>query len=427
MLALALLGSRANAEDAVSPRYNVHFQSTVIDQGHFKFHSQYFGTNSLRPETETATSITSTFFFGLRIVPGTELYLDPELSGGRGISGALGAAGFPNGETFRIGDARPVVSTARLFLKQVFGFGNETESVADGQNQLAGTASARRLTVVAGKYGLADYFDGNAYAHDPRSQFMNWTLMDAGAWDYPADTRGYTWGVMTEYHAPDWAVRGAAATEPKVANQMDIDRRIGRSHGFVIEGEHALRLGERKGTARALAFLNEAPMGNYDETVANAAFGMDVSRNRAYGRTKYGFSTSNDLELSPHLGAFVRLSWSDGRNEAWAFTPVDASQSAGLDWKPAAWGRPKDDWGGAFVMNELDNPARRYLSSGGSTFIIGDGGLHYGPETIFETYYRFQAKDWLAVSPDAQMLFNPAYNRSRGPVPVWALRVHIEL
>ena len=370
--------------------------------------------------------MTSTLFLGARLRPGTELYLNPELSGGRGMSGVLGLAGQPNGETFRIGDPKPAISTARLYLRQVFGLGGGTQALDDGPNQIAETADARRVTVVAGKFSLVDFFDGNAYALDPRSQFMNWALMDSAAWDYPADTRGYTWGLMTEYREPEWSVRGAAAAMPKAANQLDMDRRIGRAHGFVVEGEHRTRLRDRSGSARLLLFLNEAHMGNYDSALA-APGAPDVTATRAYGRTKYGAAVSADQELADHLGGFTRLSWSDGRNETFVYTEVDASEAVGIEWAPARWGRASDRWGVAAVANELSGPHRRYLAAGGLGFLLGDGALHYGPETILETYYRFSPMAHLWVSPDAQLVFNPGYNRARGPVQIGGLRIHVEL
>jgi len=410
-------------------RTSLHFQTTVIDQGHARFHAPYSGPHSLLPAPDSAASVTATLFLGLKLRPGTELYLDPELAGGRGMSNTEGAAGFPNGEIFRVGDPRPAISIARIFLRQTIGFGNERESVADGQNQISGAAAARRLTVVAGRFSVADYFDNNAYSHDPRSQFLNWALMNSGAWDYPADTRGYTWGAMAEYHAPAWALRAAAVAEPEVANQLELDRRIGRANGFAIEGERQLRWGDRKGTARLLAFFNQARMGSYDEAVALAqrtGAAPDISLARAYGHTKYGFTSSDDLELAENLGGFARLSWNDGQNESWAFAEIDQSAAAGLDWKPASWGRPQDAWGVAEVVNGLSGAHRRYLSAGGRGFMLGDGALHYGPEMLTESYYRWQALAHLAVSPDAQFVINPAYNRARGPVPIWGVRVHAE-
>jgi high affinity Mn2+ porin len=439
LLAFCLSAASARAADlaastqtATDARWTLHYQATVIENGDARFTAPYSGPNSIQPNPQHAVSITSTLFMGVRLLPGTELYLNPELGGGRGISGATGVAGQMNGEIYRVGDAAPVVSTARLFVQQVFGFGEETERQEDGPNQIAQTLKTHRLTMVAGKFSLVDYFDQNAYSHDPRSQFMNWTLMAPGAWDYPADTRGYTWGAMTEWHEPEWAVRGAVVAEPKAANQLDLDRRVGRAQGSTLEGEHQLHLLDgHKGSARLLVFVNQADMGNYNQALTNAAqtgTTPNVVATRGYGRTKYGFSTNFDQELNGTLGVFGRGSWNDGRNESWAFTEVDASEALGLEWKPTALGRPQDRWGLAEVSNQLSGPHRRYLANGGLGFLLGDGGLHYGPETITETYYRFQVPrhEQLFVSPDYQFVVNPGYNRSRGPVQVWALRVHAE-
>ena len=419
-----------STQAATDSRYTLHYQATVIENGDARFAAPYSGPNSLQPSPQRAVSVTSTLFMGMRFIPGTEVYLNPELSGGRGISGATGVAGQMNGEIYRVGDAAPVVSTARLFVRQVFGFGGETEKIDDGLNQVAGTAATRRLTVVAGKFSLVDYFDANAYSHDPRSQFLNWTLMSPGAWDYPADTRGYTWGAMAEWHQPEWAARAAFVAEPKQANQLDLDRRVGRANGSVVEGEHQLHfIGGRKGAARLLVYVNQSDMGNYDQAIANAARAggiPNVVSTRKYGRTKYGFSFNADQELTDSLGGFARGSWSDGRNETWAFTEVDASEALGVEWKPARWGRADDRWGAAFVSNELSGPHRRYLADGGYGFLLGDGALRYGPEMIAETYYRFPVREHLFVSPDYQFVVNPGYNRDRGPAQVWALRVHAE-
>lgn len=406
--------------------FTVHFQTTVIDQGHARVPSTFTGPNSLTPAAESAVSDTATLFLGARLRPGTELYVNPELAGGRGIGGATGLGGVANGETFRVGDPKPTLHTARLYLKQVFGLGGEREKVDDGADQVAATYDARRTTVIAGKFSLADWFDGNAYSHDPRSQFMNWALMDSAAWDYPADSLGYTWGVVGEYRDAGWAARAAAAAVPRSANAIDLDRRVGRAHGLVSEVEAKTSLGGRPGTARLLVYLNEARMGRYD--AALAAPGVpDVTATRAYGRTKYGAALSADQQVADHLGAFTRLSWNDGRSETWAFTEVDASQAFGVEWTPASWGREQDRWGTAFVFNELSGPHRRYLAAAGSGFLLGDGSLHYGPEMILESYYRVPLREGLWVSPDGQLILNPGYDRARGPVWVWAVRLHAEL
>jgi high affinity Mn2+ porin len=432
-----LLASPLRAQEVVSssstsasPRYTVHAQATVVEEADANFHAPYSGNLSLSPKHQSTNSVTATLFTGARLCDGLEAYWDPELSGGSGLSSANGLAGFPNGEIYRVGNTEPTISTARLFLQERIGFGGGTEKQEDDQNQLAETLDADRLTFVAGKFALLDYFDNNAYAHDPRTQFLNWVLMGAAGWDYPADTRGYTVGAMTEYRTPSWAVRGAFVAEPKTANGLALDRNIGRANGSVVEAEHALALIDgRKGTARALVYLNKADMGNYDEALSLANQNVtapSVIATRSQGRTKYGFSFNADQELTDTLGVFTRDSWSDGRNESWAFVEIDESETGGLEWKPAAWGRPNDRLGAAEVFNELDRPHRRYLADGGYGFMIGDGALHYGPEMITEAYYRVALVEHLWVSPDFQLFVNPAYNRDRGPVEVYSLRVHAE-
>ena len=360
--------------------YSLHFQSTVIDQGHYGIHSPYVGAHSFLPTNEQAVSVTATFFAAWRPFDGMTLVMNPELSGGQGMSGALGIAGFPNGETYRIGNPQPVVKTARLYVQQVIGLEGGSERVEDGLNQVAGAVPDHRLTLIAGKFGLMDWFDNNAYSHDPRSQFMNWALANSSAWDYPADTFGYTWGFIAEYHAPEWALRAGAAAEPKAANQVDMDRRLAQAHGLSLEAERQIRLGARKGTARFLIFDNEARMGNYDQAVAlgrRLGATPDVTQTGDYAHHKFGFTSSDDLELRDNLGGFMRLSWDDGKNETWAYDEVDGSLAVGVDWVPARWGRPNDHWGTAEVVNVLSGPHRRYLAAGGLGFMLGDGALHY--------------------------------------------------
>jgi high affinity Mn2+ porin len=404
---------------------SLHFQETTVTQGHPSFDAPYSGTNSLLPEAETKTSVTSTLFGGLRLWKGAEIYLNPELSGGSGLSGAVGVAGFPNGETFRIGSAEPVIYLARLFLRQTFDLGDDEEPVAPGPNQLGGFRSSERITVTVGRFGIADIFDTNRYSHDPRTQFLNWSLMNSGAWDYPADTRGYTWGLALEYALGIWRIRGAAVLVPRVANGLEFDSNLGKAHGVALENELHYDLGGREGVARLLLFLNDAHMGDYDEAV-RTTHPPDITATRAYGRSKYGFAVSADQDVTDELGAFARLSWNDGRNETWAFTEIDGSVALGAVTTGAQWKRPADTLGGAVVLNAISAPHQRYLGSGGYGFIIGDGALNYGFENVWEAYYRLQLTPAIAFAADYQFIVNPAYNRDRGPVQVAGLRAHIE-
>lgn len=387
----------------------VHFQETVIDQGHPDFHAAYTGTNSQKPGYESDTSLSSTLFAAAKLTDRTALRFDPEVSGGEGMSGVLGIAGFPNGETFRIGNPQPTVRVARAYVEQVVG-------------------SERQATLWAGKFSMTDFFDGNAYAHDARGQFFNWTLVDSGALDFAADTFGYTWGAAGEYRAGSWSWRAAAVEEPRQANQVQLDQNIARAHEFAAEIQRDLKSDAHPGALRLTVFFNQAHMGHYDEAVRLGqltATTPDIKQTRAY-RSKYGFASSDDLQLTDTLGGFVRLSANDGNNETWAYTEVDGSAAAGLQWTPSRIGRSADRAGLAEVVNLLWQPHRRYLEAGGLGFMLGDGGLDYGPEWVSEAYYRIQVNEWLQVTPDMQLVVNPGYNASRGPIPVWAIRAHIE-
>src|ERR1700682_3814688 len=258
-----LLGETSPPSEA---RADLHFQFTTVTQFHPSFGAAYSGQNSLSPESEHETTVTSTLFLGARLWKGAELYVNPELSGGSGLSHAFGIAGFPNGEAFRVGDAQPRVYLARLMLRQTVAAGRETEPVEDDANQLVGRRPVRRWTVTAGRFGIADFFDNNSYSHDPRTQFLNWADWTAGAWDYAADTRGYTWGFVIEYDDADWGARVGATAQPKVSNGPEFDHDL--LHAYELSGEldRGFTLGGKKGAARVIVFYNRARMGNYRQS-----------------------------------------------------------------------------------------------------------------------------------------------------------------
>ncbi len=435
------LGDPLRAQDATPPTsagpspdgapespswWSLHFQQTVVAQHHGSFHALYSGRNSLLPTPETRTSVTATLFLGARLWKGAELYLDPELSGGEGFSGVLGLAGFPNGEIYRVGVTKPTVVVARVYLQQAFGFGGETEAVEDGPNQVAGRVAAHRVVLTFGKFGLTDFFDDNRFSHDPRGQFLNWALLGNGAWDYAADTRGYTWGVVGEYLRNGWGVRAAAVLVPTEANGMHLDTRIADAHSFNLEGERKHRAFGRPGTTRLIVYRNVARMGSYREALESAPTAPDVAATRRYSRDKNGVGVNLEQEVADGAGVFLRLGWNDGRNETWAFTEIDRTVTLGTSWSGRAWGRKDDRVAGALIVNGLSGDHRDYLAAGGYGFLIGDGALRYGPETILEAYYDLALPRGLSVTGDYQYVSHPAYNRDRGPLSVFALRVHLE-
>jgi len=271
-----------------------------------------------------------------------------------------------------------------------------------------------------------DFFDNNAYSHDPRTQFLNWVLMGHGAWDYPADTRGYTEGLATEFYWDDWSARAGRFAEPLVANMMEIDHAYGRAHGDALELEHDHSLGTLPGVVRVLFYRNTTRMGDYREALALSPVAPDITATRQYGRVKRGYGINVEQALSQDLGAFARWSWDDGKTESWAFTEVDRSLTAGLALKGTAWHRPQDHFGLAAIQNGLSPDHKAYLAAGGMGFLLGDGRLNYQPERIYETYYACAMGHYVTASLDLQRCWNPAYNADRGPVSLVAVRCHVQ-
>jgi len=406
---------------------NLHFQQTVITQGHTSFKAKYSGTNSLNTNQEVETSITSTLFLGLKLFNGLELFANPEISGGSGISGAVGLAGFSNGETFRIGSPKPALYPARLFLKYNLNLDDKESGISDDKaNQLPEKESKENLAIIIGKFGIADYFDNNDYTHDPRTQFLNWSLMNSGAWDYPADTRGYTWGITLMYNNPSYEILFAGVMEPQNANGLEMDQHINKAFGLALEFDKTYSLANMEGTARFLLFYNKARMGSYTETINTPGYNMDITQSRMYSRSKYGFAFNLSQKISPNIGGFARISWNDGHNETWAFTEIDHSLAFGAVYDGIIKGRDIDQYGIAVVINGISEDHKNYLADGGYGFIIGDGLLNYSYEMIFETYYKIQLNKFLSLTPDYQFVVNPAYNKDRGPINIYAVRVHTE-
>jgi high affinity Mn2+ porin len=416
------------AQDTVKKEnFSFHFQQTIITQYKPVFNAPYSGRNSLSPLEENQSSITATFFGGARLWKGAEAYFNPELSGGAGLSKTLGIAGFPNGETFRIGGSEPKIYIARLYFKQNFEWGTEKDTIAPGNNILGEIKSKRYFSIVVGKYGMADFFDGNNFSHDPRSQFMNWALMDNGAWDYPANTRGYVIGATAELGQPNWTLRFAFTMVTTEANQSIWDAKLGKANTETIEYEKRYSIGGQKGTLRILGFLNNGKFGDYNLAIAQSPKAANVDTTQAYGRHKNGFGINAGQYLSKDFGVFAKASFNDGHTETWFFTEIDRSLSFGGVLNGTKWKRNEDELGLAFVANGLSSPHRNYLAAGGYGFLIGDGKLNYATEMIAELYYKINAyQKKFFLTPDYQFIINPAYNKDRGPVNVFSIRAHVE-
>ena len=424
-ICLALAGV-ARGQDVQEEELGAKFQTTYVWQRKYPFGAAYTGPHSLTPDIEKSYSFTATAALGAQVWRGGEFYFDPEVAQGVPLSGLTGLGGFTNGEIARTSGPTPSWYAARLFLRQTWGLGGGREKIESDANQLAGSADRRRLVLTAGKLSVQDLFDDNAYSHDPRTQFLNWSLMTYGAWDYAADARGYSWGVALEYFDGDWALRGARFMMPKQSNGLALNPRIFQSFGDQIELEHSHTLGGQPGKLRLLAYRNQADMGGYRDSIADASASggtPDLATSREK-RVKYGFGVNLEQSLSPSVGVFARASWNNGEAETFAFTEIDRSISAGASIKGTAWGRSADSVGVALVKNGISGPHRDYLGDGGLGFFLGDGQLRYRSENIFETFYSFGVVKDFWVSLDFQRIFDPAYNADRGPVSVASARLH---
>ena len=416
------------AQDTVKQEnYGFHFQQTIITQYKPAFNAPYSGMNSLSPLAETQTSITSTFFGVARLWKGSQFVFDPELSGGAGLSQTLGVAGFPNGETFRVGGVQNKIYIARLFYQQNFEWGNEKDTIDADELNLAKVRSKRYFSFGIGKFNMGDFFDNNNFSHDPRSQFMNWALMDNAAWDYPANTRGYVLGLYTELGQPTWTLRFATTMSVTHENSSTWDANVTRANTETAEYEKRYAIDGQKGTLRILGFLNNGKFGNYLDAIALNPKAPVVDSTQQYGRHKYGFGVNADQYLSKDFGVFAKASWNDGHTETWFFTEIDRSLTFGGVLYGDQWKRKDDEMGLGFIVNGLSAPHREYLADGGYGFLIGDGRLNYAPEMIAEFYYKFNAyQKKFFISPDYQFILHPAYNQDRGPVNVFSIRAHIE-
>ena len=410
----------------LGPSWSLGTQVTWIDQYHPGFNSPYEGVNSLQGGAENDRTFSFSLFTGYRIAPGTELYFDPEIFQGHGLSNTFGMAGYPNGEAIKAAYPNLHFNLSRLYIRKTFGLGGETETIPKGPQDVGGVVDVNRLTLTLGKLAASDLFDDNAYSHDTRSQFMNWSLWESAAWDYPADVTGYTEGFAAVWNTKDWDIRYGVfmmSTEP---NGARMDYHLQEANGQILQFDRRYTVGELSGTLRPFVYWNHARMGNYADALANPDLSTALSQSRAY-RSKEGFGLSWDQELTKAVGVFSRLSWDDGRAESDEFTEVDRSAAAGFSFNGVSWGRKDDTLGLAGVMNGIAPSHQAYLREGGTEgVILGDGGLSYGPEEIVETYYNCQVFPWLWLSPDFQYAVNPGYNRARGPIPILALRVHVE-
>jgi high affinity Mn2+ porin len=414
-----------------SSRWWVSGQANVILQWHGSFPAKYTGANSLRSFPENATSKLYTLYLGYQLTPTTELFLDMESAGGHGISDALGLAGFTNLDVIRNPDLSQVPYVARFMLRQIIPLSDERVTAGRGPFGLATSLPARRIEIRFGKFSMVDFFDVNTWGADSHLQFLNWTVDNSAIYDYAANTRGYTDGAMVEYDDHWWSVRFAEGFMPKVANGINLDVDLMRARAENLETDFRGHLfPHRAGVLRLLSYLNHADMGSYRGAISSFLAGKtpspDILSTRRQGRHKYGFGLNFEQEITSQVGVFGRLGWSDGRNEAFAYTEVDRTLQLGGFAAGGAWHRRNDRAGVVFALNAISPDHRQYLALGGKGFLLGDGALTYGQERIFEGFYTAQVWRGIFTSFDLQRITNPGYNRDRGPVLVPGLRLHVD-
>ncbi len=406
-------------------------QLNVIGQAQPGFHAPYTGDNSFRPDSHGAVSFVATAYAGYELTPTTAIVIAPESAGGGGLSDALGLAGFTNLDVVRNPTLGTAPYLARAFIDQIIPLSDTRQAHDRDPLHVLRTLPERRIEIRAGKLSTVEQFDLNAVGSDSHLQFMNWAIDNNGAYDYAADTRGYTLGVTAEYAEPAWSLRLGELLMPTVANGIDYDFDIAHARGENVELELHDDLGGRPGTVRLLGYVNHARMGSYADAIAAAERGEvavpDITASRQRGRIKYGFGLNAEHELAESLRGFARLGWNDGHTESFAYTEIDNTIQVGGDLRGTAWQRRGDKLGLAAVSSGLSDDHRRYLALGGKGFLLCDGRLRYGRETIVETYYTAQVHRGTFVAADLQLIARPGYNRDRGPITVGSLRFHLEL
>jgi high affinity Mn2+ porin len=417
----------AAAIPAEEQNFAVHGQFTYVEQQTSEFNAPYSGPNSLSPDRGAETT-DATLYLGARLWAGAEGWINGEIDQGFGLDNTLGVAGFPSGEAYKVGKNQPYLRMPRLFIRQTLNLDDTRRTIEASANQLGGARSADRLVITVGKFSIGDVFDTNQYAHDPRIDFLNWTAIDAGTFDYAADAWGYTVGAAIEWYRGAWTLRGGLFDMSDVPNSAHLDPGF-HEFQYIVEVERRHAMGSLPGRLALTIYQSHARMGLLDDAVQLAestGSAVDIAAVRSY-RTRAGASLNLEQQIAPDLGLFARLGKAAGDVEAYEFTDIDRTVSIGLSLQGNRWHRPDDTLGLAAIDNAISASRERYLNAGGLGILVGDGRLpHPGPEQIVETYYSLAMLHFAHLSFDYQWINHPAYNRDRGPVSVVAVRLHAQ-
>jgi high affinity Mn2+ porin len=400
-------------------------QSTYVVQQHPEFQSKYSGANSLTSLKSDKETLDLTLYIGVGLWSGAELYINPEIDQGFGLSNTVGVAGFPSGEAYKVGAQIPYYKLPRAFLRQTFNLGGESLFLENQPNQIKREITSNNVTLTIGKFSVVDIFDSNSYSHDPRSDFLNWSIIESGAFDYAADSWGFTQGAALEWTQDWWTLRAgyfALSTQP---NQETIDTTF-HQHEWVSEIEARYALFSQPGKIKILNYVNQGVMGLYSDAINLGGLLQSIPDTSLVRKmnSKKGWSLNGEQELTNDIGMFFKYSKSDGAKEAFDFTEINQSLSTGLLFKGTPWKRHNDSFGIGFSKNDIGLDAQHYFAMGGVGILIGDGGLRYGSERISEIFYNFEINKKYNFAIDFQSIQNPAYNRDRGPVSISGLRLH---
>lgn len=408
--------------------WNIHGQFTFVEQYHPAFRSPYEGENSLTRARSAKETADLTLFAGVRLWKGAALYVNPEVDQGFGLNNTLGMAGFPSGEAYKVGQSKPYAKLQRTFLRQRLDLGGEAQTLTPAANELGGALATDNLTFTIGKFSAVDIFDTNAYAHDPRGDFLNWSIIDAAAFDYAADAWGYTVGAAAEWSQSWWTLRAGIFELSDVPNSTRLEPGFGE-YSLIGEAEGRYSWHGHPGKLKLLAFVNRGRMARYREAVSLGLVTGTTPDPEPVRRvaSRPGMSLNLEQEMSASMGIFARISVNDGSKEAYEFTDANRSLSLGAVLKGIAWGRPADTVGVAAAFNNISTEARAYFAAGGLGILIGDGQLpRPGAEKVLETFYSMRLIEKVTITANYQYAVNPAYNRDRGPVSLFAFRAHAE-
>jgi high affinity Mn2+ porin len=407
-------------------RFAFHGQFTYLNQYDPPFRAPYAGPNSLIPNQSRETADT-TLYAGVRLWQGAEAWINPEIDQGFGLAGTLGVAGFTSGEAYKVGADFPYTRLHRAFVRQTIDLGGDVQQVAAGLNQFSGTQTSDRLVITVGKIAVPDIFDTNRYAHDPRSDFMNWSLVDTGTIDYAADAWGYTVGAAAEWYTGPWTLRGGVFDLSTVPNSTTLDPTFGQFQS-IGEIERRYSIWDQPGKVAVTGFLTRGGMGTFENAVLLSELTgnpANIAAVRQY-QSREGIGMNLEQQLMSNVGFFARAGWANGNIEPYEFTDIDRTVAAGLSISGKKWGREDDTFGIAGVVNGITPVHQAFLNAGGLGILVGDGQLpHPGTERILEAYYSFPVL-YTKLTLDYQLIVNPAYNRDRGPVSVFGFRVHAQ-